>query len=67
MNILMKKQNKKTLFFKLYLYYYKDVYLLPRGSCTHLTSDWRETLITTMQSKYRKFKQKYNNRVTKNI
>ena len=35
MNILKKKTHKKN--FKLCLYYYKYVYMLPRGSCTPVT------------------------------
>ena len=62
----MKKHSKKNSFFKLYLYYYKDIYLLPRGSCTPSTNYWGDAPITTLRSKYRKFKQNYNNIVTKN-
>ena len=66
MNILMKKTQQKNSFFKLYLYYYKYVYLLPRGSCTSRTRCWGPASITTTRRKYRKFKQNYNNIVTKN-
>ena len=51
----MRKHNKKNYFFKLYLYYYKDVYLLPQGSCTPLNRYWGDAPITTLQSKYRKY------------
>ena len=61
----MKKHREKCVFFKLYVYYYKDVYLIPRGSGTPLTSCYGEAMITTLRSKYRKFKQNYNNRLTK--
>ena len=57
MNILMKKHSKKNSFFKLYLYYYKDVYVLPRGGCNPLTSYWGDSPITTLKIKYIKFKQ----------
>ena len=62
----MKKHIKTNSFFKLYFYYYKDVYMQPQGSCTPLTSCWGDAPFTTLRSKYKKFKQNYNNILTKN-
>ena len=64
MNILMKKQNKKIFFQIIFVLLQRCISVALRKlySSDQLLGD---ALITTLQSKYRKFKQNYNNSLTK--